>query len=362
MAKEGKRRLPRVLLWSSLIAVVVLLGAAAAYFFLGEMFGLQTGNTLIDQQVTGLRSLVDAQISGFTESDEGPPPLPGEEPPGFTGRERSYRIQEGETLWSIAKKSGIVDSPWAWGTIIAQNRDKFEYALLTVSTGEWKVIMEPGQEITVREMPPAPPPTTVVKKYAIQMLTLPRSQRARAVRIVKQLLTDHIYAFTYLSKESGTPVYRVRAGFYDSEEEAKRRALSIRERYAGRNMFPDDFWITISSDRELRGELLDFGAQRIRPWVIELPARGTQGEALEDLRQVVGLGDFDYIAQQKGHGRARFNYRARFGYFTSRGAARNALNERKPELPLLEEARVVPMRTFAEALPGQRFKVSAASY
>ena len=113
----------------------------------------------------------------------------------------------------------------------------------------------------------------------------------------------------------------------------------------------------VPSDRELRGELLDFGAQRAKPWVIELPMRGTQGEALEEMKAATGLGEFVYIAQGRGNNMARWVYRTRIGFFETREAAEAVMSGNRDKLPQLADAQVIERVNFNETLPGQNFRL-----
>ena len=363
MASESKRLLPRILLWTGLVAAIVIALAVAVVMALG-LFGIpvQTGVTAIDLPIVIVQSLVAPEPPPpviVEEAAPPPPPPPENEPmaPEPPPGERTHVVQEGETLWSIAKTSGLVNSPWEWRTIVAQNRDKVESAFLGVD-GEWKVIMASGQTLTVRDtLPPAS--GAVEKKWAIQIMTTNPSNRGRAREIVNRLLAEDVFAFMYLSRESGRPVYRVRSGFYETEVEAKVAAAAIRERHSASGLFPEEFWVTIPSDRELRGEQFDFGAQRTKPWVIELPQRGTRDEAMDDLRHAEDLADFGYIAQMHGQGRSRFLYVARIGFFASNAEAQSTLDSHADQIPLLRAGRVFAPASFNEVLPGQRFKMGS---
>ena len=342
MAEEKKRGKSRLLLWIILASVVVVAGAVVAVVLFGP-----ADTPFIGEQVAGLRSLVGSPIPQFGEVEPGVPIPPGQ---------RVHEVQEGETLWSIAKQSGLVSSPWEWRTILAQNRDKFDYALVTVATGEWKVLMESGQVLAVSDEPPPAPAGPVIKKYAVQLLTVSADQRQRAHDIVQRLLGEDVYAFMYLSEENGGPAYRVRAGFYETEDEAQAAADPIGARHAAAGTFPDEPWVTVSSDRELRGELFDFGAQRTSPWVIELPRRATHADAMADLRRAGDIGGFAHIAQKPGRSTSRFIYSLRIGFFTTYSAAQALLEENREGLPVLRDAQVIALKRFAELLPGQRFK------
>lgn len=343
-ANEGKRkrRINPALLWGGIGFVVVFLGVAVALWYLS-----QNG---FDDRMAGMEQLVET----YREEEPGAEPAAGE-------GERTYRVQEGDNLWSIARQGNLVDEPWEWRTIMVQNKDKIDYAFLAEESGQWKVLIETGEELRVRAQPPVETSGPVKKKFAVQLMTVPARRLPEALGIVKTLLSDGDYGYLYRIEEDGEPAYRVRVGFFETQQEADSAARAIVARYSEMPQYPRDYWVVVPSDRELRGDLLDFGAQRTRPWVIELPQRGTHGEALEELRQAAGLGEFVYIAQGRGGHAARFVYRTRIGFFETAEQADEVLQEHRERWPQLSRARIVELKNFAETLPGQRFKTRAPS-
>jgi hypothetical protein len=344
MAKK-ESRIPRAVMWGGLGLIVLFVGVLASLWFLSK--GRVTEQELRQASQPSVPAAKAPPAEPGKGEQEGKPPAAGE---------RSYRVQEGENLWAIARKGVLVDSPFEWRTIMVQNKDKIDYAFVSEETGEWKVLVESGEELRVKAHPPMASTGPVTKKYAVQLMTVPEKQMGKALDMVKGLLSEGYYGYLYRIEDQGKAAFRVRVGFFESETQAKEIAGQILAKFQGK--LPQQYWVMIPSDRELRGELLEFGAQRAKPWVIELPVRGTHGEALEELKSASGIGEFVYIAQGRGNNFSRYVYRTRIGFFETAAQAEAVKTQHQDKLPQMSQAQVVELKNFEETLPGQNFKLS----
>ena len=160
----------------------------------------------------------------------------------------------------------------------------------------------------------------------------------------------------------------MRVGFFENKGAAQRAGTEIHERYREKKIFRSDFMVFLPSFREMRGEGLEFGVQKTRPWVIEFPKRGTHQRALEDLKRVSPAAEFAYIAQKHDKLSGVYVYRTRVGYFstqddamaTIRSQAKNGADALKGKGGLWDQAIVVSLEGFKETLPGQNVKISDA--
>jgi hypothetical protein len=331
-------------MWGGLGLIVLFIGVLASLWFLSK-------GRVSEEATQARRGPGSAAQPGAPPSEEegkeGKPAGPGE---------RTYRVQEGDNLWAIARKGVLVDDPFEWRTIMVQNKDKIDYAFVSEETGEWKVLVESGEELRVKAHPPLASTGPVAKKYAIQLMTVPEKQMRKALDMVKGLLSEGYYGYLYRIEDQGKTAFRVRVGFFETEPQAKEIAGQILAKFQGK--VPQQYWVMIPSDRELRGELLEFGAQRAKPWVIELPVRGTHGEALDEMRAATGIADFAYIAQGRGNNFSRYVYRTRIGFFETAQQAEAARSQHQDKLPQLSNAQVVELKNFEETLPGQNFKLN----
>ena len=291
----------------------------------------------------------------------GAPAAPG--PAGAAGpaEARSHTVRPGENLWNIAGKGDLVGSAWEWRTILVQNRDKIQYAFLSEDDGGWKVIVEDGKELTVKKDASASYPGAAApprKLYAVQVLTVPETRLTRAVGIVHQLLADGHFAYLYRREADGQRFYRIRVGFYPSPEDAKQAGAALVAQYQARKLFKD-FWVMLPSELELQGGHLDYGAQQARPWVVQLPERGSHREALDDLRKIAAASDFAYIAQKRAGSEepARYVYRIRIGFFASESQAQDFIAAHKDAADVLGQGAAVKVDTLQEALPGQNLRL-----
>ncbi|MBI4081899.1 MAG: SPOR domain-containing protein [Candidatus Lambdaproteobacteria bacterium] len=364
MAQDKEGRFRPALVWSVLISVVLILGAFAALFFYGREDRRPISRLKTTQEF--------AEPAGPPAPAPGPPPAPMAEaakpaapavapkaavaPPSGP---RSYKVREGDNLWTIASKGKLVNNPWEWRTILVQNKDKIDYAFVSETDGRWRVMVETGEVLTVSGGPTGKAEGPVTKKYAVQLVALLDTRLDTAMKIVKALLAEGQYAYLYRTEVNGRQWYRIRAGFFESKDAAEEKGKEIVAKYAKANGLASVSWVMLPSDRELRGDRLDFGAQRARPWVIELPERESHQAALADLRGVAKAGDFVYIAQRREGEGQPFRYRTRIGFFATRDDAQAMLGKQDAASEVWKGAAPQELKSFEEIMPGQNLKVAA---
>ncbi|MCP4294188.1 MAG: hypothetical protein GY786_01120 [Proteobacteria bacterium] len=299
---------------------------------------------------------------GEVISDEEPPltvPMSDEEKLEL---EDSYIVEEGDSLWKIAQKKG--GDPWKWKTILIQNNDQINYTIVSAETGEWKVIVDTGKKLTIKSEEKGKRnisfDKTRKKRYAVQLMSLNIDQLEKAVDIVKFLINGGYYAYLYRTPEKikGQFYYRIRVGFFKTEGDALARGEEIYERYIKRRIFTTDYWAVLPSYRELGGELLDFGIQRNKPWIIHLSQQSSRSDAITTLKSITGFSDFSYISQKRDE-EGGFIYRTRVGFFETKKQAEKMLGKIKNSAKgLFKNAQVMEVRHILEAAPGQKTGVS----
>jgi sporulation related protein len=342
-------------LWGGLALAALLILAGIMIYMLGRAGRLSS--------VPGINRLtVTKEFTPGGTATPGKPTAPttGTVPSATPGREATHTVTSGENLWEIAKGGTLVSTPWQWSTILVQNRDKIDYAFLSEEDGSWKVFMEKGKVLKVRTPGgvenPAQERGPTAGQYAVQILSLPENRLNEAKAVVKTLLGQGRYAYLYRKEDQGKPFYRIRVGFFATADEAKQAGEDIASKDGGRHRF-SGFWVMRPSPEERQGKHLDFGVQETHPWIVELPERKTQSEALSDVHTVSSISDFAYIAQTKDHNGAHYSYHARLGYFGSEEAARLFIASKKQAQPLLGAGSPVLVQSFQEALPGQILKL-----
>jgi hypothetical protein len=279
--------------------------------------------------------------------------------------ENSYIVEEGDNLWKIAKKKNVLDDAWKWKTILIQNRDKINYTIVSEETGQWKVMVDAGKRLIVKPQENEKTKTSFKKRrkkrYALQLLSMNVNQLELAVDIVKFLIKDGYYAYLYRTREKIRSqstgnlqyFYRIRVGFYETSNEAKKIGATIVERYAGKKLFSHDYWTVLPSYSELNGELIDFGIQRNKPFIIQLSKRDNRTDAINDLSQLTSLVDFSYISQKKVK-EGGFLYRIRAGFYETREDAQKTSNNiQSKSQGLFPDARILEIHHVMESAPGQ---------
>jgi uncharacterized caspase-like protein len=276
---------------------------------------------------------------------------PGEWDLCFGFSEFSSTCASEKSLTRIALNGGLIDVPWQLRSILLQNRNKIEWAFINDVEQDWHVKIAKGQVLPVDPEFQPHLELSGERKFAVQLASMREMQRKRAETIVRTLMRDRYYAYVYQAEDNGKAKYRIRSGFYDSEARARAVGAEIRERYSKENYFPEELWLMQASADEQRGENMVFGAQLMRPWVVELRDRYFHAEAVADLRKVRELGDFAYIWQTQNPYSKLFVYRVRIGFFASADAAKKLLSGKSGEVWI--GANLVKADLFAETLLGQ---------
>lgn len=390
MAK-GKKSSGSSIMWSGLGLIILLLGAAGALYYLNRDTirkderlkvvrdivekvestlgqGKETFQDTFTKGQETLRETLDFGKETLTDTFEKGKEVAGQltqqrqddqdsggggSVGGLFGFGRSHVVEPGENLWSIAKQGDLVDSPWEWRTIMVQNSDRIDYAFISDESPAWKVVMAEGQELTTSDDPPFPVVDLQTNRYAVQLATLPESGYNRAVFLVRVLIRDGYFGYVTRADTANGPVYRIRSGFYASEDAAISMGEAIQDRYEDKTWFKGKLWTMAPPAGERAGNNIDFGVQRVHPWVIEVTTQNTHGKARKDLRSLSNLGLFAYISQGKGFG--GFSYRTRLGYFSSEKAAQQLIDSRSGAM--WEDAKPIEIKVYEEAFPGQMIRL-----
>lgn len=279
--------------------------------------------------------------------------------------EQSYIVEEGDSLWKIAKKKNVLDDPWKWKTILIQNKEKINYTIFSEETGQWKVIVDAGKRLSWKSSEKSKAKTsfdrTRKKRYAVQLLSLNLDQLVQGVDIVKFLIKDGYHAYLYRTRDKvkirnsrkSQYFYRIRVGFFETEREAISVGEDIVDQYEEKEIFSPDFWAVLPSYSELNGELIDFGIQRNKPWIIQLAEVDSRLEAINTLKTLISLVDYSYISQKRNP-EGGFLYRIRVGFYETRTDANKTVSKIRGDSPdRFPDVEVLEIRHVMEDALGQ---------
>lgn len=270
------------------------------------------------------------------------------------GGERSYRVKEGENIWRIAQK-GLVASPWEWRTIVMQNQGKIDFTFISDENQEWMVLVEEGEELTVKgggSVTFGAMENKPKKKFALQLLNLPQGSSTRAREIVKDLLGKGHYAYYYHYRDKSFKGIRIRSGFFETKAEAITEGEWITAHFGHKNYFETRPKVVSPSARELNGKILKFGVQKAKPWIIQLADQDSHQKALDELEDVSEEEVFAYISQARDLLTGMFTYRVRIGFFATKEQAKIYEADEGP----WEGSRLFNLKGFKESLPGQTMR------
>ncbi|MCG8339278.1 MAG: SPOR domain-containing protein [Proteobacteria bacterium] len=306
------------------------------------------------------------EVFGYTPSEDDQPQILAQDSEFADEQEKSFIMEEGDSLWKIAQRPDVLGDPRKWQTILIQNREKINYTIFSEETGQWKVMVDAGKRLVFRPKETDKNKTsfdrTRKKRYAVQLMSLDTDQLELAVDIVKFLITDGYHAYLYRTRDKIKPpsaskaqyFYRIRVGFFETGQEALNTGEEIAVRYEDKNIFPMDYWAVLPSYSELNGELIDFGIQRNKPFIIQLGQKSSRQDAIQDLKDIASIVDFSYISQ-KYNPEGGFLYRIRVGFFETEKEANRALSRIQGATGNRHyNARILEIRHVMETAPGQK--------
>lgn len=244
--------------------------------------------------------------------------------------EKAALVETPDTPWMIvsAKQKGTKAQ---WQTILVRNECKLDYTILPQDAGMWKIV-KAGKQLRVHLMTEQEGRKDILSrkkkgKYAVQILSVERKYFNRAMQTVQELVRDGYYAYLHRTKEKfeNKYWYRVRIGFFKTVQEAQAMGEEVYFRYRDVKDLPQNYWAVLPSPQELDRELVDFQAQRNKPWVLELPEYDSKEKALADLPELIEISDFAYLAYKQVD--QKIHYRTRLGFFETQAEATKLLEQ-----------------------------------
>ena len=274
-------------------------------------------------------------------------------------------IEEENFRWKIASDGDSVEDEWKWKTILIQNRAKINYTIFSDETNQWRINIDSGQRLMYSSSEEKKSVMSFdrsrKKRFALQLISMDSNQLEKAIETVRFLVKEGYFAYVYRTEDkirtsaSKKPqyFYRVRVGFFERESEAFAMGQEIFERYQSKQIFPPDYWAVLPSFRELNGELIDFGIQRSKPWIIQLAKYEDRNLAIQNLKSVTSTVDFSYISQKK-HSNGTMSYRTRVGFFETEKEAQKILARIQTKNEgAFRKASLIKLKRIKEAAPGQ---------
>ena len=274
-------------------------------------------------------------------------------------------IEEDNFRWKIATGEDSIEDEWKWKTILVQNRAKINYTIFSDETNQWRINIDSGQRLLYS---PSEEKKSAMsfdrsrkKRFALQLISMDTNRFKTAIETVRFLVKGGYFAYVYRTEDkirtsaSNKPqyFYRVRVGFFERESEALAAGREIFELYQSKRIFPPDYWAVLPSFRELNGELIDFGIQRSKPWIIQLTKDDDRNLALQNLNSITSIADFSYVSQKK-QPNGKMSYRTRVGFFETENEAQKILSKIQSGNPgAFRKASLVKLKRITEAAPGQ---------
>ena len=236
-------------------------------------------------------------------------------------------IETEENPWHVLSSSSEKNESEGWHTILIQNEYKLNYTILPRDSRMWQ-ITQSDTELKIRLMNEVSDQENILtrkerEKYAVQILSVERQHFGKALQVLHYLVHDGFYAYMHRTKQKFENKYwfRIRVGFFKTTEAAQSIGEEIYFRYRDEIDLPKNYWAVLPTQRELNRQLIDFQAQRNKPWFVELPLYDSQEKAIEDLPELIEISVFSYLAYKIMDKKVR--YRIRLGFFETREEAQN---------------------------------------
>ena len=236
-------------------------------------------------------------------------------------------IETEENPWHVLSSPSEKNESEGWHTILIQNEYKLNYTILPRDSRMWQ-IAQSDSELKIRLMNEGSDQENILtrkerEKYAVQILSVERQHFGKALQVLHYLVHDGYYAYMHRTKQKFENKYwfRIRVGFFKTTEAAQSIGEEIYFRYRDEIDLPKNYWAVLPTQRELNRQLIDFQAQRNKPWFVELPLYDSQEKAIEDLPELIEISVFSYLAYKIMDKKVR--YRIRLGFFETREEAQN---------------------------------------
>ena len=104
-------------------------------------------------------------------------------------------------------------------------------------------------------------------KYSLQIMAVEEEYKTKALKITKHLVKEGYQAYTYKTPmkiisdtyPNGKYFYRVRVGFFQTREEAKKTGDKI---FHTNSSFPNDYYVIKAKSGEYDGKIITYGFQK----------------------------------------------------------------------------------------------------
>lgn len=237
----------------------------------------------------------------------------------------TYLAETKDTPWLVINPMKTSDYATSWRPLMIRQKNRLHYltipedVLAKRPSMQWQMVQE-GNNLQAKFNKSS-------GKYALQVLSIESDRIYRAIEAARLLMNDGYYTYLIRSEDkiNGHYWYRVRVGFFTTTKIAKDTGREIFYRYRDLRLFPKNYWPVLPNESEL-GPVLDLNMHQ-RQWVVELPQYDSVQKATVDFEKVNRLANFAYIAQQQDSPTSKPRYRMRLGFFGSRSAARQVLEQ-----------------------------------
>ncbi|MBF0238211.1 MAG: SPOR domain-containing protein [SAR324 cluster bacterium] len=269
--------------------------------------------------------------------------LGGEKP------ELASLVEKGDKFWKIIDPAKDTNMN-AWQTILIQNQAKIDY---TIRSGkgnkDWHLIWD-GKKLKVQFASEKSDSKDILSrkkrgKYAVQIASIEEERFLTAIQVMRKLLMDGYYAYIFRTEtpHRGKHWYRVRVGFFTTEEEAQLMGQEIYYRYKDEKLFPNTYWAVRPSAKELSRDIIDLRTPMNKPWMIEMPQYLVRENAIGGLTTIDSENYFVYISQRQDAETGQLTFRTRVGFFETEEQARKNLKTIEKKNPMFADAKIIQL-------------------
>ena len=296
----------------------------------------------------GMPRELEEAVAEATQEHQGDPAELVPAPPEL--KSRLVEIGE-EPYWSVVAAEDAQVTENRWHTVLVQNRTKFDSTQWVEASRDW-LLVEQDERLKVQFHSEVDAMRDILSrknrgKYAVQMVSLPEREFAKAVALMRRLQREGHYAYLHRTENvyKGTHWFRGRVGFFKNPDEARLQGQEILEHFRAESIFPENFWPVRPSPQELSKELLDLRKPLNKPWVLTLPtySESELDAAFKDLAALSGKVDASYLSARLDPESGTPQYRLRIGFYEKQGEAAAMLRRLRKDNPVLSEASVAKL-------------------
>ena len=247
-------------------------------------------------------------------------------------------LREGEKGFVLPHRFQAFEQPTQGRVLLLMNRHLVLHPLFAPEPQSWRLSLVGGNEVFLKQFEPLATAEAQIsfdrqrgQSFGLQLARVGNAQWVEALALARRLQAKGYLAYLHRSQQreqlpgetAARFLYRLRVGFYDSEETALDAAAKIQQEFAAEPLLQKRLLVTHPDFDEYGNALLDLRPQPYKPWMLVL-GPGNLEPAEEQLRALMDAAPFAYLVAKRDTA-GKTSYQVKAGFFETQEEAESAL-------------------------------------